>query len=409
MKKICIIFSILFFSGLIKAQEEAIEVKKPLFVFSGYIIYEAYYDSYKSVTAREGNFYLFPLPEELDNNGNDINKQGQLNMLSAQSRFRAKINGPEAFGAKVNGLVEIDFLGTTLTSIQTPRIRHMFVNLTWERAQLLLGQSWHPLFVTECFPQVLGMGAAIPFNPLNRAPQVKYSYNVNDEIEVSGAAISYIDQNSTGPANAQKNAILPDIHATVKYKTGDFITGIVSGFKTFKPRLVTETGDITNQKTGSFDVAAFAKYKAGELTLKAYTIYGQNLTPYSMIGGYGAANEVDDYSYSNINTMAFWGEGMYDIHAFGLGMFVGYTANLSSSASNYYELTGYTRGGDIDNLLRISPRITYTSGKVEFGFEYMMTRATYMTLDAANGKYEAITTADAVSNNRLYFSAKYSF
>jgi hypothetical protein len=400
---------ILFFSGQIMAQEEIKEVKRPIVDFSGHIRYEAFYDSYSSVTLRDGEFYLYPLVENLDNNGNDINKQGSLNMLSAQSRLRAKIKGPEAFGAKINGQVEIDFLGTAATSVQTPRIRHMFMNFTWDRAQVLLGQSWHPLFITECFPQVLAMGAGLPFTPINRAPQVKYSFSLSPEIQVAAAALSHLDHKSSGPVDAQKNAILPDFHASIKYKTSSLATGIVSGFKTLKPRLETANGNLTNKTVESFDIAGFVKYTTGDLTLKAYGVYGQNLSSYVMIGGYGAADVTDDYSYSNINTMAFWCEGIYNIDVISLGLFVGYTANLSSSKSNYYAISGYTRGGDIDNLVRISPRITYTSGKVELGLEYMMTSATYMTLDVANGKYEALATDDAVINNRLHFSAKYTF
>ncbi|MBI9036211.1 MAG: hypothetical protein JEZ03_17260 [Bacteroidales bacterium] len=416
MKRIFTLF-LLFTTCYIFAQEKQ-EEKKQIIQFSGHIKYEAYFDTYESVYSREGNIYLYPKAENLDKNGIDLNKYNQLNMLSAQSRLRAKINGPEAFGAKVNGMVEVDFLGKAASTskgdaidlTQTPRIRHMFMSLSWEKTQLIMGQTWHPIFVTECFPTVLGMGAALPFNPLSRAPQIQLKYKLTENIVIAGAALSHLDFASSGPATAQKYSAVPDFHASIKYLSDNISGGIIGGYKILKPRLVTSDTIQTTKTIGSYDVQGFIKVSAGNLTFKALGIYGQNLSSYVMIGGYGASQDptsVDDYNYSNINTMAVWGEVSYKLNAAEFGLFAGYSANVGSSESNYYSLSKYTRSADIDNILRISPRFSYTMGKVQLGLEYMMTSATYMTLE--NDKYKAVTTADAVTNNRLYFSASYTF
>lgn len=420
MKNIYFLIIALLISTASIGQENKAEKKEPIVKFSGHIRYEAYFDSYESVTSREDDIYLYPVRQNLNADGDDINKYGQLNMLSAQSRLRAKINGPEAFGAKVKGIVEVDFLGKTGGFEQTPRIRHMAMTLNWTKAKVTMGQTWHPVFATECFPQVLSMGAALPFNPLNRAPQIKVNYNITDVIEFTGAAISHLDMRSAGPTQAQNNAVVPDFHFALKYKTKSLAAGVIGGYKLLKPRTTTNTGAITKETIGSYDVAGFAKVKINELTLKAYGIYGQNLSSYVMIGGYGAAenpngaNAVDDYSYSNINTMSVWGEVIYNFGAVGVGAFAGYSSNLGSSETDFYTNTMYARGGNIDNILRISPRVTVTSGKIMFGLEYMMTSATYM--DLAADKYEAAVDAngdelidDAVTNNRIQFSAKYTF
>jgi len=409
MNKLYFLIAFFCFSIVTIAQENKSEPKEPIVKFSGYITYEAFMDTYESVTSREGDIYLYPVRQALNSKGDDIKAYNQLNMISAQSRVRAKVNGPEAFGAKVNGTLEFDFLGKGDDYTQMPRIRHMFMSLNWEKTQLTLGQTWHPVFVTECFPQVISMGAALPFNPFNRSPQIKLSYKLSDNLYLVGAALSHLDHKSKGPALAQNNAVVPDFHGQFKYVSANFNAGLVAGYKMLKPRNMLADSTLTSETVGSFDVAAFAKIKVNDLTFKLYGIYGQNTSAYTMIGGYGAAHDpttVADYAYSNINTMAVWSELMYESGAMGYGLFAGYSANLGTSTTDYYNLD-YTRGGNIDNIIRVSPRATYTSGKVIFGLEYMLTTATYM--DLVPGKYEAKVTDDAVMNHRIYFSAKYTF
>ncbi|MDA3891836.1 MAG: hypothetical protein PF517_09255 [Salinivirgaceae bacterium] len=316
MRKIYFFILTILLSSAAFAQDDTAEKKEPIVKLSGHIRYEGYFDTYESVTSRDGNFYLYPVSAVENSNGEDIKAYNQFDMMSAQSRLRAKINGPEAFGAKINGTAEIDFFGKAEGFEQMPRIRHMFMNLSWEKASLTLGQTWHPIFVTECFPQVLSMGAAIPFNPLNRAPQIKYTYKLSNNIQFVAAALSYKDHNSKGPARSQERAVIPDIHFQLKYASENFYTGIVAGYKTFKPRTILADSTITEKKAGSFDAAAYAKIKVSNLTFKVYGIYGENTSPYVMIGGYGAASDPTDpnnpdYDYSNIQTMSFWSELMY--------------------------------------------------------------------------------------------------
>jgi hypothetical protein len=32
------------------------------------------------------------------------------------------------------------------------RLRHAFIKFNWNTTELLIGQYWHPLFVTTCYP-----------------------------------------------------------------------------------------------------------------------------------------------------------------------------------------------------------------------------------------------------------------
>jgi hypothetical protein len=134
------------------------------------------------------------------------------------------------------------------------------------------------------------------------------------------------------------------------------------------------------------------------------------MTPFIMIGGAAPAQDpltVADYSYGNINTFAVWSEYIYKWNAFDFGLFVAYTANTGSDTENLYVAQGFTRNADIDNIFRLSPRAIYTSGKLSFTLEYMLTGATYT--DIQNNSYKALKTYDAVYNHRMAFAAAYTF
>ena len=169
-------------------------------------------------------------------------------------------------------------------------------------------------------------------------------------------------------------------------------------------------GVLTNEMIGSFNLAANTKLSFGPVIFKVEGIYGQNLTNFVMIGGYGAAENpliVDDYSYSNINTMSVWSDIAYNSKSVEVALFGGFSSNVNAS-DDYYSL-GYTRDENIKSIFRVSPRVVIKSGKVDFGIEYMMTGAKYGVVDAANARYRFTETDTHTINGRMIFSARYKF
>ena len=394
--------------------------QKPKITLSGYVRYELILDTYESVDTRDGEVYLYPLPEKLDGKDVDLNKNINLNMLGLQTRPKITASGMTAFGADVVGVIEGDFLGTGQDFSRMLRLRHGFFSLNWTESELLMGHTWHPMFVTECFPATVSMGAGVPFHVLNRAPQIRYTAKFGNA-SLMGALLIHGYHKSTGPAEAQRQSGLPDAQIQFKYKTEKFFTSITAGYKFLKPRLVTDTFKVSTDKTvGSYNVGANMKFSLNPITIKVEGIYGQNLTHFTMIGGYGAAQDptnVDDYSYSNINTVSVWSDISYSNSKIEAAIFAGYSSNLSAS-DDYYSLKvkeegvvvqSYTRSENIKSIYRISPRLIIKSGKVDFGIEYMLTGAVYGTLDTKGPKYKFEDTEDATINNRLIFSARYSF
>lgn len=156
----------LFLPILVFSQEEQVS---PKVTVGGYVRYEFIFDTYESADTRDGEVYLYPLRERLDAFGEDINKNININMLGLQARPRIAAKGIKAFGADVSGVLEGDFLGISQNDTRMLRLRHGFVSLKWSGSELVMGHTWHPMFVTECFPATISMGAGVPFHVLNRA------------------------------------------------------------------------------------------------------------------------------------------------------------------------------------------------------------------------------------------------
>ncbi len=409
MKKILLLFlSVFFLTGISISQETE---EKPSITLSGYVRYELIMDTYESIDTRDGEVYLYPLAEDLDINGDDLNKNLSLNMLGLQARPKISAIGPNAFGAKVSGVLEGDFLGISQNDTRMLRLRHGFLKLNWEKTELLMGHTWHPMFVTECFPATVSMGAGVPFHVLNRAPQARFTAKLGSNMSLMGALLIHGYHKSVGPGDAQRNSGLPDAQFQFKFKNDYVFSSFTAGYKFLTPRLETAAGEKTNETIGSFNIAANAKLSFDPLTLKLEGIYGQNLTNFVMIGGYGATDNPiveDDYSYTNINTMSFWSDISVNFDFLEAAIFAGYSSNLGAGG-DYYSLAGYTRGENIQYLFRVSPRVVIKSGKVDFGLEYMMTGAAYGTLDTVDPDYSFEDTEKPTINNRIIFAARYKF
>jgi len=136
-------------------------------------------------------------------------------------------------------------------------------------------------------------------------------------------------------------------------------------------------------------------------------VYAQNGTDLMMIGGYAVADITsvtnDFKTYTNLNSASFWIDLSTNGKKVSAGIFTGYSKNLGSDEA----IAGavYGRGTDIDNLFRISPRITITGGRLSFAGEIESTTAAYGTRDE-NGR---VTETRNVSNLRILLSTIYKF
>ncbi|WP_372768751.1 hypothetical protein [Lutibacter sp.] len=414
MKNYILLFSFLAFF-LAPRSTNAQEEEKVTVKISGHIWTESIFDTRQTVSARDGDVLLFPANEKIDANGKDINAKANFNMLNIHSRARLKITAPSFLNAKVTGLIEGDFVGSANDKIGLLRLRHAMVKLNWAKSELLAGQYWHPIFSLDVYPQVASWGAALPYFPLERSAQLRYSYGATENSKFSIAASTQLDFKSNGPNGPSteyiRNAAMPEFNATyVLGLKSNFLIGANVGYKTLKPQLSYTVGASTyksEESIGSYHLNLFSKIKMDKAAIRLGVIYGQDLYEFVMLGGYGVSgtNSKGEATYTNFTTGSYW----FDVDSgligekITLGLFGGYTKNYGSDDP----ITGavYARGTDIDCSYRVSPRIVYGAGKVRFRCEVSYDTAAYGTPDA---NYKVKNTNN-VSNARFLFATTLHF
>lgn len=335
----------------------------------GYAKGEFAFDTRQVVAAREANFIDLATPK---GGTNDV---ANFKGWGIESRLGVKVAGPEFFGMKSDAVIEGHFFGGSNATINEFSLRHAYVKLSNDNVEILAGQYWHPMFVTNVSPGTYNFNAGSPFQPFNRSPQVRFSTKGN--VRFTAAAISERDFTSIvyGGGNADKSTI-PTFHAQAQF--GDdskFVGGLGVNYKTTR-NLYGTNGK--GENLGAFNFLAYAKVNlGGVVTWKAYANYGQNPSELLQLGGVAIDNKGDLY---NNNTLALWTEFSGNFSpSVEWGVFGGYTKDYGFNKKNLVD--GATKfsvanGTPID-AWRVSPRVGFKSGNTKLGVELDYTATTY--------------------------------
>jgi len=409
MKKITLVAILSIVSILTFSQEKKIGI-----TLSGYVKTDAFYDTRQCSASnglREGHFYLFPDNVLYDVDSNDINDNPAFNILSIQTRLTGNITGPDAFGAKTSGLVETEFYGTSDADICGFRLRHGYVKLNWTKSELLIGQTWHPMFPVEAFAQTLSVNTGAPFVPFSRNNQIRFGYKTG-KFTTYATAWMQRDIASSGPMGTStlymRNSGLPGINLRTVATLNDKLQfGLGADFKTLRPELKTPANYATDATISSYAGCGWIKFKNDGIQVSLMGTYTQNGTDMLMLGGYAVAEITDTLrelkTYTNLTTAA----GYLDFGTTGpkwkYGVLLGYSKNLGAND----DINGavYARGSNIDQLYRVSPRVSVTVDKLTFGAELEYTVAAYGT-PQTSGK---VTNTSYVANTRALLCAIYKF
>lgn len=384
--------------------------------FGGFVRNDIMFDSRQIISAREGDLSLYAKDKSLDANGKDINAAPTFHMLAITSRLSGTITGPDAFGAKTSGIIEAEFFGNFDGGINEFRLRHAWAKLDWEKTQLAFGQYWHPMFVTDCYPGVVDFNTGMPFQPFNRSPQVRLTQKLSKEFSMIAAIISQRDFASVAPSgyaanDPARNGVVPNLHLQFQYKTPKFLFGAGVDYKSLRPRLNSGTPNVVSkERVNSTSLIAYTKFTTKPVVIKAEAVIGQNLTDHVMVGGYlgyvASVGAVETYKATKTNS--FW----FDIAGTGKkvvpGLFIGYTTNGGADlgATAAYGRGIGVSGRAIDNVMRISPRCEFISGKFKFGLEVEHTAAKY---GAVTSDSKVSGTTDNLNNTRVLFTSTFSF
>ena len=372
----------------------------------GYAKGEFAFDSRQVVAAREGNFIDLASPNVKGNNVANFNGWG------IESRLGVKVAGPDFFGMKSEALIEGHFFGNN-GQTNNFGLRHAYVKLSSDRVEWLVGQYWHPMFVTNVSPGTYNFNAGSPFQPFNRSPQIRFSTKGNARLTL--AAITERDFKSFvyGEGSAAKSG-LPAFHAQLQFGSDEkFVGGFGANVKF--TRNEGAAAKVAHGKTlAAFDFLAYAKVQFTEnFAWKIYGNYGQNPSELLQLGSL-AYNPVND-DLKNSTTLSLWtefaGKGS---ESFEWGIFGGYSQDFGFNINNFAHSTANAyaslAGGNPVSTWRVSPRMGWKSGNTKLGLEFDYTSTTYGYYDSVNkGKLKKLPKDATGDNLRVSLSLTQTF
>ena len=408
MRQNCFWLLLVFMTVTATAQQSSID-------FYGFVRNDAYVDTYKGVNAVKDMFYLFPNYAGVDGNGKDFNEVTSANLLSIGTRMGLNVGGPEVFGAKTSAKLEFDFIGKPTFSVF--RMRHAYVVLKWENSDLLIGQSWHPLFGGGAYPRIVNFNTGAPFQPFNRSPQTRFNYHLKN-VTLSATASYDLQFLSKGPEGSsdqyKRDGVVPDLTLNIAYKSDNFNLGAASSFRTIKPRTKTFNDlYVSEDFSTAFTHTVFCKVTTGDLMVTAKTTLSQNGSHLLMLGGYGVSRRdstTGREEYTNYNTLASFVNVVYG-KATKVGLFAGYSKNLGTSDALFKtngDVITWGLGQSIQEMYRTSVFATKKVNNFQLGVSYEITTANFGvgSINFEDGLYSEI---HEVTNHRGVISVVYFF
>ena len=379
--------------------------KKATLDWYGFVAAQSFMDSRKNMAGAEGFLSLYPAPENKNLAGTDVNAVSNETWYGTMARFGVNIKGPEIFGAASRARAEIEFSGHSQTENHV-LYRHAFIALDWEDESLLLGQTWHPM--NDLFPSTVSIALGSPFNALNRSPQFrgeKY-FGKENQNKFIIATIFQALNTSVGPNGKvnsyNRNSGVPMIYAGADFTFGALKVGAGAEYQRIVPFI--DSND-NNKKyyLNSFSGMLQAQYNQEKLSVKAKALVGQNMSHLGICSGYGLAAGTDR-EYVPLTAATSWAQIQYG-DALKWGLFGGYMKNFGACKDLDTDAMYVNGGGNIDQMWRVAPSVSYTVGNMNLGCEYELTTVAYGKLKD-NG---TVTDTHDVMNHRVLLSVMYSF
>lgn len=389
----------LFLAGSLILAPTSVQAQS--FDVGGFVKAEYLYDSRQVVSAREGEFHLYPAP---DSDATDVSNLGAFAFFSRLGLTIGDL--PDVLDGEVSGYFESDFFGASNANVSTFRLRRAFAKIAWDDREVLFGQEWSPLFTLASFPRTIATTTGAPFQPFARQPQIRFTYKPGN-IRFIGItawqrdAFSDIAFEGVSGIKQQQQSGIPALHAHAQYHGDNVMVGAGAYFKALRP-IITEDRFTTGAGQ------AYATITTDAATLRAKATYGASLSDHLMTGGY-VYNEFDNAFYP-LDILSTW----IDIDGTGTlapGLFVGYLTNEGSSdeVGNASALTPAARGPNIDYIWRAAPRLSLNYDALRFAFELELTSARYASAFDENYAPDPADGDDPVTNVRGNFSVFLSF
>lgn len=399
-------FTSLIFTSLllmnVSGQEKKFDIE-----IHGFVGFDAIHDSRVSKAVRHNHILLYPLSAKYDNERKDLNSRNELDMGSVHSRFSLHVKGPTVNNFTTFAMIEGDFAGGNFGGDGDFMLRHGYIQIGYSKVSLLAGQTWHPFFIPENFPQTLNAGVGVPVHPLSRNAQLRFTYKPTDKLELSASLIEQGAFRSAGFSRGSEESATPEIALQVKAGgTGPVWASFTAGYKTLAiPYTVEPTAQPTT--TGSYHYSASVRFKTQPLIIRAGTIYGGNLTEHALHGGLGrtVASVGKKPEYKSLYTRSLWIDMGTTSKTWDPGLFLGRITNLGASEEIIVS-DKLGRDANIGNIVLISPRLRYLIGThLWVGIEYIFNQAAYgQTFDADTEQFVSSFNEKGKPNNLKYYT-----
>lgn len=414
-----------FASGQTAADSVADRQGREPFEFElyGFVRNDFTYDSRRTLASVCELFGFIPYDRDINAAGEDLNAIPSNRFVSITSRIGLNITSPLYNDFRFKTKIEADFCGQA-NMLTMLRIRQAYVALQWRSHSLLVGQAWHPMSSGQ-LPTIVSLNTGAPFSPFSRAPQLRYDASVG-MVTLTAAAVYQFQYTSPGPAgNSTSYQVfggLPEFYAGVTVQGKRWKVGAGAEYMQIKPANV--IGDVkVSASVRSFAAQLYADYSGRHWSVKAKSVFGQNLAHLLMMSGYGeyrvtdygvstgalaTAPDPNDIRYTPMTQSSSWLNVVYNtqrpVHNVRAGIFGGYMKNLGTA----HDVTGevYVRGFDnIDQMFRVSPSVSYLYRDLQVGLEYEYTGVMYGTRQPDM----TVTDTHLVGNHRAYVILIYNF
>ncbi len=361
--------------------EEAEKSHKHSYAFGGYVKLDAMYSDFSDGSVASGSIGRdFYIPGTIPVGGTG---ESYLDFHARESRINFKSSHNLDNGAKINTMLELDFLVTSggnerISNSYSPRVRHAF--FTYDK--WLFGQTWHTFFNVSALPENLDFVGPSESTVFGRQPMIRYSSG-NWQFAAENPETTITPFGGGGRIVADDNMV-PDLVA--RYKLGSVtIAGIVR-------ELAYENNAAgIDDSTWGYGVSISGKHMIGEKDdfrwmasggsgLGRYI--GLNTANGAVLDADGDLEAIDSYGIFG-SYRHFWNDKWRS------NLTLGYL-----SVDNDTDLTGMGVTSDATSL---HVNLIYSPvPKMDFGIEYIR----------ANREIESGADGDL---NRFQFSAKYAY
>lgn len=391
--------------------------------WGGFARLDTAFDTRQNVGSNDGATALYPEPIDYDSNCCDIHAHGNFCMTPAVTRLFFKTYDAHAQNCELKSYIEVDFTGNDILTTGLVKIRHAYLQATWPKTTLIVGQYFHPIVVEECFTDTVGFYGGMPIASYARWPQMRLEHRWH-EIMLGIAMYSQFLFQSPGPdgydRSYMRHSLTPGLCLTAEWQHPDTYAGLLFNVKRLQPATDTSPKTdstkkyVTSAKITSLMGSVWLGFRVGYLRMNNQFILGQNGPDFNNLGGYAVScyNDATGHcTYTNINYYGIWSDWEYtQYQTLTPGIFMGFTKSLGSRNCVYldpttHEPTFYGFDKNLDRVLRIASRMTTLIHNVYIGLEFDYSKAWFGPMNNC-GKHPNTYSTDSA---RTLLVVQYNF